>query len=158
MPAYAQLDENNIVINVITLDDFVIDKDLDLEFSGSDETYCIGLCKKIVQDDSSIWKLSSDNGEFRGNPAAVGYTYMERVATLGVASTDIFIQRRTYPSWGISTTSAEWVSPLGPQPTLTDEERSLNQYYDWDEYGYAYENTGWVLRTTNEGSLTTNVI
>lgn len=135
MSVYAQLNENNIVTNVILVDE-------------SDETAGITLCKNIAQDDSSIWKLSSDNGEFRGNPAAIGYTYIENVATLGVGSTDIFINPQPYPSWTISTTSAEWVSPLGPQPILTDEERSSNQYYDWDESSYQNDNTtGWILTT-----------
>lgn len=135
MSAYAQLNENNIVINVITVDE-------------SDETTGIQLCKSIAQDDSSIWKLSSDSGEFRGNPAGIGYTYMENVATLGVGSTDIFIQQQPYESWGISTTTATWESPLGPKPILTDEEFSSNQYYDWDESSYQNDNTtGWILTT-----------
>ena len=135
MPAYAQLDENNIVINVIMLNE-------------EDETYGAAMCERIVQDYSLIWKLSSENGEFRGNPAGIGYTYMENVATLGVGSTDIFIQQQPYESWGISTTTATWESPLGPKPILTDEEFSLNHYYDWDEFAYQNNNTmGWVLRT-----------
>ena len=35
----------------------------------------------------------------RGNYAGIGYTYMSNVATLGVGSTDIFINQQPYASW-----------------------------------------------------------
>ena len=43
-------------------------------------------------------KQTSYNANMRGCYAGLGMTYMENVATLGVASTDIFIGQQPYPS------------------------------------------------------------
>ena len=84
----------------------------------------------------------------RGNFAGIGYTYMENVATLGVGSTDIFIQQQPHASWTISTTEARWVSPLGDAPTITAEQEACKSYYTWDESAYQADNaTGWILNT-----------
>ena len=52
------------------------------------------LCQKLFGGDTT-WKQTYNAGlgtGFRGNYAGIGATYMTNVATLGVASTDIFIQ------------------------------------------------------------------
>ena len=44
--------------------------------------------------------------------------------------------------------TADWVSPLGAAPTLTDAEVEARSYYRWDEDAYQADNTtGWVLET-----------
>jgi hypothetical protein len=86
----------------------------------------------------------------RGNYAGIGYTYMSNVASMGVGSTDIFIEQQPYASWGISTTAARWVPPANPgeAPALTDEEVAANKYYLWNESNYqADPSTAWVLTT-----------
>jgi|TARA_B100000085_G_scaffold55404_1_gene48515 hypothetical protein len=104
----------------------------------------IAFCKSLYGSDTN-WKQTYEDGR-RGNYAGIGCSYIENVATMGVASTDIFIQPQPYPSWSISTTAAEWVSPLGPDPT-TDEEYAADKYHEWDESAYQADNTtGWVLR------------
>ena len=73
---------------------------------------------------------------------------MTNVATLGVGSTDIFISQQPYSSWGISTTSAVWVSPIGDAPGLTTSQIASGSYYQWDENAYNADNTvGWALTT-----------
>ena len=84
----------------------------------------------------------------RGNYAGIGYTYMSNVATLGVGATDVFMPQQPYASWTISTSAAQWVSPLGDAPTLTDDQIAAGSYYTWDESAYQADNTtGWTLTT-----------
>ena len=143
MAHFAQLDENNVVTQVI-----VVGND-DCSDSNGTESESIGVafCQKLLGADTN-WKQTSYNGNMRGNYAGVGHTYMENVATLGVGSTDIFIDPQPYNSWGISTTSAEWVSPIGAAPELTTSQREASSDYTWDESAYQADNTkGWVLTT-----------
>ena len=143
MAHFAQLDENNVVTQVI-----VVSND-DTSDSNGTETESIGVafCQKLLGADTN-WKQTSYNGNMRGNYAGIGYTYMTNVATLGVGSTDIFIGQQPHASWGISTTAAEWVSPLGAAPGLTTSQAAAGSYYEWNESAYQADNTvGWALTT-----------
>ena len=142
MAHFAQLDSNNVVTQVI-----VVSND-DTSDSNGVETESIGVafCQKLLGADTN-WKQTSYNGNMRGNYAGIGYTYMSNVATLGVGSTDIFINQKPYASWTISTSVAQWEAPI-TQPTLTDEQVAARSYYSWDEDAYQADNsTGWVLTT-----------
>ena len=94
----------------------------DTSDSNGTETESIGVafCQKLLGADTN-WKQTSYNGNMRGNYAGIGYTYMENVATLGVGSTDIFINQQPYASWTISTSAAQWEAPI-TRPTLTDDQ------------------------------------
>ena len=143
MAHFAQLDSNNVVTQVI-----VVSND-DTSDSNGVETESIGVafCQKLLGADTN-WKQTSYNANLRGNYAGIGYTYMENVATLGVGSTDIFISQQPYASWTISTTEAQWVSPLGDAPALTDDQIAAGSNYTWDESAYQADNTtGWTLTT-----------
>ena len=145
MAHFAQLDGDNIVTQVI-----VVSND-DTSDSGGVETESIGVafCQKLLGA-STNWKQTSYNSNMRGNYAGIGYTYMSNVATLGVGSTDIFINPQPYASWTISTTAAQWEPPSTPgaAPTLTDAEEAANKYYVWNESNYqADPATAWVLTT-----------
>jgi hypothetical protein len=73
---------------------------------------------------------------------------MSNVATLGVGSTDIFINPQPHASWTIDTTEAQWTPPSipGDAPTLTDDERTAGKSYVWNESNYqADPATAWVL-------------
>ena len=82
---------------------------------------------------------SGDNLKaFRGNAAAVGYTWDE--------DNQIFWPKKPYASWIKDLTTASWKSPIGDAPTLTTEQESQNTadthawYYVWNE-----DNTAWDL-------------
>jgi hypothetical protein len=88
----------------------------------------------------------------RGNYAGIGYTYMSNVATLGVGSTDIFISQQPHASWTVGVNTAQWYSPLGDAPALTDDQIAAGSYYEWDEAGYQADTSdpktvGWALTT-----------
>ena len=143
MAHFAQLDDNNVVTQVI-----VVSND-DTSDSNGTETESIGVafCQKLLGADTN-WKQTSYNGNMRGNYAGIGYTYMSNVATLGVGSTDIFISQQPYASWTVGVSTAQWYSPLGNAPALTDDQIAAGSYYTWDESAYQADNTtGWTLTT-----------
>ena len=90
----------------------------------------------------------------RGNYAGVGMTYMSGIRTLGVASTDIFIEQQSYASWTVGINTAQWFAPIA-EPVVTTTQRDNNQFYEWDEAAYQADTAdpktvGWAL-TTNGG-------
>ena len=143
MAHFAQIDSNNLVTQVI-----VVSNDDTSDSNGVEvESIGVAFCQKLLGAETN-WKQTSYNSNMRGNYAGIGYTYMTNVATLGVGSTDIFISTQPYSSWGISTTSAVWVSPIGDAPGLTTSQIAAGSYYQWDENAYNADNTvGWALTT-----------
>ena len=145
MAHFAQLDDKNIVTRVI-----VVNND-DITDSNGNEIESIGVafCQKLLGADTN-WKKTSYNHNIRGNYAGVGHTYMTNVATLGVASTDIFISSQPYPSWSIGVGPARWYAPIDGPPTLTDSEEAAGKFYIWDEDAYnadtnSPKTVGWAL-------------
>lgn len=70
MAHFAQLDENNFVINVIVVHNNVIEN---LPFPDS-EPIGVLFCKNLYGK-NTIWKQTSYNRNFRGLFAATGYKY-----------------------------------------------------------------------------------
>jgi len=117
MAHYAFLDENNIVTEVIT---------------GVDETELIeGLhpehwyaqfrgqgCKRTSYNTIGNKHISGGT-PFRGNYAAIGYSYNPEF--------DAFIEPQPYPSWKLDYKTFSWVSPT-PRPDNTDTLK-----YVWSE-------------------------
>ena len=149
MAHFAKLDANNIVEQVI-----VVNNDDIKDPMTGEETESIGVsfCQRLFGNDTK-WKQTSYNGNFRGNYAGIGMTYAENIATLGVASTDVFLHPLPYPSWSIVINTALWYSPLGLEPVLTDSEKAAGKYYTWDEDAYQADTAdpktvGWALTVT----------
>ena len=145
MAHFAKLDANNTVEQVI-----VVANGDTADASGT-ETEAIGVafCQKLMGA-STTWKQTSYNNNFRGNYAGIGMTYAENVATLGVGSTDIFIESKPYASWAIGVNTATWYPPANPgdAPALTSDEQAANKYYQWNESNYQSDPaTAWVLTT-----------
>ena len=142
MAHFAKLDSDNLVTQVI-----VVSND-DTTDSNGVETESIGVafCQKLLGATTN-WKQTSYNSNMRGNYAGIGYTYMENVATLGVGSTDIFINPQPHASWTIDATLPQWKAPI-TQPTLSEEDVAAGKYYEWNETAYQADNaTGWDLKT-----------
>jgi hypothetical protein len=114
MAHFAQLDENNIVIQVIVIDNTAIGEP---NFSYPN-TEILG--QHFIQKDlnlSGTWKQTSYNRKFRKNYAGTGFTY-DPVR-------DAFIPPKTYPSWVLNEDTCIWESPV---PVPDD-----NKLYCWDE-------------------------
>ena len=145
MAHFAKLDANNLVTQVIVV------ANEDTADSSNVETESIGVafCQKLMGA-STTWKQTSYNGNFRGNYAGIGYTYISNVATLGVGSTDIFINQQPYDSWAVGVGTAQWYPPSNPgdAPALTSAEEAARKYYVWNESNYnTNPATAWVLTT-----------
>ena len=147
MAHFAKLDANNIVEQVI-----VVSNDDTRDGSGVEsETIGVAFCQKLLGA-STNWKQTSYNNNFRGNYAGIGHTYMTNVATLGVASTDIFINPQPYASWSIGVSTAQWYAPIDGPPALTSAEEAANKFYIWDEDAHQADTAspktvGWAITT-----------
>ena len=129
MAHFCQLDENNIVTKVIVVDN----KEIADPFTGQeDEILGIAFCKKLL---GGKWVQTSYNGNIRKRYAGIGYSYN--------VSLDAFVAPSPFPSWILNTETADWESPVGPAPALTEAETTALSRYEWDE-----ENTQWNLVTT----------
>lgn len=116
MAHFAQLDENNIVVQVIV---------------GVDEPHDGEAI--YFQTTGKVWKKTSYNTSggvhllggtpFRKNYAGIGYTYD--------SDRDAFIAPQQYPSWILDEQTCQWDSPV---PYPSDERK-----YVWDE-----PTTSWV--------------
>ncbi len=147
MAHFAKLDSNNLVTQVIV----VSDSDTSTDSGVESESIGVAFCQRLTGADTN-WKqtsYSSNDGKgFRGNYAGIGYTYMTDVRTLGVGSTDIFIDPQPYPSWSIGINTAAWYppSPPGEAPALTNAEKTAGKGYVWNESNYqSNPSTAWVL-------------
>ena len=134
MAHFAQLDENNVVTQVIV----VSNEDITDPHTGEeDEILGIAFCKKLL---GGNWKQTSYNNSIRVRYAGIGYTYN--------AALDAFVPPQPFESWVLVNETADWQSPLGAAPTLTEEQIEARSFYRWDEEAYQADNTtGWVLET-----------
>jgi len=136
---FAQLDENNVVTQVI-----VVGNDDIKDVNGNEvESIGVAFCQKLLGADTN-WKQTSYNSNMRVRYAGIGYSYN--------AELDAFVPPQPYASWTLDSGTADWVSPLGAAPALTDEQAAAFSYYRWDEDAYQADNTtGWVLETREAG-------
>ena len=143
MAHFAKLDANNIVEQVI-----VVSNDDIKDNSGTEvESFGVAFCQQLLGADTN-WKQTSYNGNMRGNYAGIGFTYMTNVATLGVGSTDIFINQQPHASWTVGVNTAQWYPPANPgdPPALTTAEANAGKVYVWNESNYQSDPaTAWVL-------------
>ena len=116
MAHFAELDENNLVINVVPTSD-------EFELNGEE------LNQQVT---GNVWKRTSYNTingshilggiPFRGNYAGIGYTYQSDI--------DAFVPPKPYASWTLDV-NVQW-QPSVAMPT--DDKR-----YTWDE-----ATTSWI--------------
>jgi len=111
MAHFAQLDENNKVLQVIVIDNEVIK-----DGEGESEEKGIEFCQKLLGD-STVWKQTSYNANFRKNYACIGGTYNEEL--------NAFINIQPFESWILNRDTCKWEAPV-PYP-------SDDKAYDWNE-------------------------
>jgi hypothetical protein len=126
MAHFAELDTNNVVLQVIVVDNNVLEDESGVEHEQKGVDFCKGL---FGQD--TIWKQTSYNNSFRVRYAGIGYSFNE--------SLDAFITPKPYPSWSLDPNIADWVAPV-PKPALTPDEEAAGMVYIWNE-----DNQEWVL-------------
>jgi hypothetical protein len=116
MANFAELDENNIVVNVLVVaDDITTINGVENEQLGVD----------FLNDlfpDSGTWIQTSYNNNIRFNYAGIGHTYD--------AENDTFYEPQPYPSWTLDE-NFMW-QPPNPMP---DDDKS----YEWNEETQAWD-------------------
>jgi hypothetical protein len=117
MAHFAQIDENNIVVQVIVV------HNNDCLDSNGNESEAVGatFCQSLL---GGNWKQTSYNGNFRKNYAGIGYSYLP-------APIDGFAPPRPYESWNLDPDTCQWVAPV---PMPTDD-----QSYLWNETTQTWE-------------------
>jgi hypothetical protein len=110
MAHFAQLDDDNVVLQVI-----VVNNSDCLDSNGQElEAVGVAFCESLL---GGNWKQTSYNGNMRYNYAGIGYTYDE--------VRDAFIAPKPYRSWVLDETTCRWDAPV---PYPTDDKT-----YSWDE-------------------------
>ena len=145
MAHFAKLGSNSKVIQVLTLDN----KDMLNGDGVEDESVGQHYLERHNNWPAQMWiqtsyntsagkhKSGDDSKALRGNYAGIGYIWDE--------DNNIFHVKKPYPSWVLNTTDAQWHSPVGDVPALTDEQTSQNQAsthnwaYEWNEDGQTWD-------------------
>jgi hypothetical protein len=111
MAHFAQLDENNKVLQVIVVhNNELLDNGDESELKG------IAFCQALFP--GTNWRQTSYNANFRKNYAGVGFTY-DPVR-------DAFIPPQPFPSWVLEETTLQW----GPPVPMPEDD---NGPYIWNE-------------------------
>lgn len=120
MAHFAQLDANNVVVQVIVVGN------ADTADANGVEKEHIGaaFCERLL---GGNWKQTSYNGNMRKRYAGIGFTYNE--------SLDAFVAPKPYASWVLNNTTADWEAPLAMP--------SDGKRYLWNE-----ETISWVEDTS----------
>jgi len=98
MAHFAELDDNNIVLQVIVVNNDSID-------SNNEEESGIAFLQSLLGQ-STRWKQTSYNGNLRKNFAGVGYSYSEEH--------DAFIEPNRHTGWVFNETLCQWRPPYSP--------------------------------------------
>ena len=126
MAHFAELDQNNTVLQVIVVNN------ADTSVDGHEiEAKGIAFCQSLFGADTR-WLQTSYTGKIRKRYAGVGYSYDQQ--------RDAFIPPQPYPSWALNAETCDWVAPI-PMPNDGD-------WYMWDE-----PNQFWVKVTTDVASV-----
>jgi len=112
MAHFAQLNENDIVIQVIVINN----SELLGENGKESEQIGIDFCKSLFGQ-NTVWKQTSYNSTFRKNYAGVGFYFNEIL--------DAFIPQQPFPSWVLNEETCLWEAPT-PYPVD-------GKFYSWDE-------------------------
>ena len=143
MAHFAKISDANLVLQVLTLDD----KDTLNEAGAETESVGQAYLEQHNNWPAHLWIQTSyttrsnthrkGGTPFRGNYAAIGMTWD--------SSNNIFWAPQPFPSWSKNTTTAQWESPAGPEPSLTAEQQNQNEAkthlweYTWNESTQAWD-------------------
>jgi hypothetical protein len=130
MAHFAQLDENNVVLQVI-----VVNNNELMENGDESEAKGIAFCQSLFPNTN--WVQTSYNANFRKRYAAITSVYLP--------SLDIFSEPKPYPSWVLDESNGEWNAPVSyPDDGIK---------YVWDE-----ETQSWIPAYSTKPSTPPTVI
>lgn len=120
MAHFAQLDNNNKVIQVIVVSDNEI---LDIN-QNELESLGVSFCKSLFGEETN-WKQTSYNNKIRKNFAGIDFIYNEEK--------DAFIPVKPFPSWILNSDTCTWEPPVA-QPTDSEKMHLWNEETKkWEE-------------------------
>ena len=142
MAHFAKLAEDNTVLSVLTVND------KDCQNAEGVETESIGQAylEKHNSWPANLWVQTSyntrnnkhgsgdDSKAFRGNYAGIGFEWD--------TENQIFWNPKPFPSWIKNTTTAEYESPLGAKPELTEEQKAQSKSGETELTQVSEENRG----------------
>ena len=144
MAHFAKISEDNVVLQVLTLDN------KDCLNSEGVETESIGQAYLETHNNwpAHLWIKTSyntvrnthilDGTPYRGNYAGLGY--------LWDSANQIFWPPKPFPSWVKNVTTASWESPIGNEPELSEEKKEQKRAgtHDW-RYAWNESDQVWDL-------------
>ena len=146
MAHFAKLGANGKVIQVLTLNnsdmlnaDGVEDESVGQQYLETHNNWPAQMWIQTSYNTSGNKHSSGDNSKaFRGNYAGIGMTWDE--------DDQIFWPKKIHASWVKNTSTAQWQSPIGDAPALTEEQTSQNEA-DTHSWGYSWNeaNQTWDL-------------
>lgn len=110
MAHFAQLNDQNIVLQVIVIHNNDCLDDMGME----SETKGIEFCNSLIPGN---WVQTSYNANIRKNYAGIGFTYDQQ--------RDAFIAPKPFSSWILNETTCQWEAPV----TYPND----GKYYYWNE-------------------------
>ena len=160
MAHFAKLGANSKVIQVLTLDnkdmlnaDGVEDESVGQQYLETHNnwpaqmwiqtSYNTSRNKHYTANEEGVAVESEDQSKaFRGNYAGIGFIWDE--------DNNMFFPPKPYASWVKNTTTAQWDSPIGAAPDLTEEQTSQNEA-ETHSWGYVWNeaNQTWDLTDGN---------
>lgn len=120
MAHFAEIDENNIVLQVVVINDDEI-KDSN---GREQESLGVARCKELFGEDTN-WVQTSYNHNIRYNYARIGDTFD--------SSRNAFIAPQPYPSWVLDENECVWEAPVPYPDSVLDEHGQPIDIYLWDE-------------------------
>jgi len=141
MAHFAKIGSNGKVIQVLTLNnsdmlnaDGVEDETVGQQYLETHNNWPAQMWIQTSYNTQGNTHSSGDNSKaLRGNYAGIGYTWDE--------DDQIFWPKKPYASWVKDTATANWKSPIGDAPALTEEEIAANKHYVWNEAGQTWDLT-----------------
>lgn len=123
MAHYAFLDENNVVIEVITGKDEGEDG---IDWEAHYGAFRGKVCKRTSYNTHAN---EHPNGTpFRKNYACIGFVYRDDI--------DGFIEPQPFPSWTLNINSGVWEPPIPKPSDRTKMYRWNEETQSWEEFGY----------------------
>ena len=141
MAHFAKLGANGKVIQVLTMDndkmlnaDGVEDESVGQQYLETHNNWPAQMwIQTSYNTQGNTHKSGDDSKAFRGNYAGIGYEWDE--------DNQIFWSKKPHASWVKDIATASWKSPIGDAPELTEEEKTANKYYAWNEEGQSWDLT-----------------
>ena len=144
MAHFAKISEENKVLSVLVLDNINNENSEGAEVESIGQSYL----EQHNNWPANLWIKTSYNTwnnqhlsggtPFRGNYAAIGYDWD--------SENQIFWPPQPYSSWTKDISTASWVSPAGPRPDLTAEQKQqvLDETHGWN-YDWNEQTQSWDL-------------